>query len=406
MLRILNRILLGGLFFALVAQAEKGSDPSDSETDENFRPRAMVDRLEKTNETKTSALGRESSSKSTGLTKSKKNKAGRKALLAKKAGSAAANASQNKSVVLSPTGQLRQEDLQRTQALPNYSSGSQNANNLAPLASALPGLMGSGSGCEGASNEGSSRSCDRVSPDEALIARAKEAIRQKPPCAIPESPRKVVFGFTGLGGDGWMSGMVKGMTGRQPVDYRSYSWHSSSTDELTPAALCAFALATKPYRSGTGQIVYNSISAVGHSFGGAGARKLAVILGKLGVSLDMVSTADAREPSTTLSGNRPNWARPCNVGRWLNFYETASNLRGYSITGTENIRVNCPGTGLAPHMQIVGAATVANETAEALSELSSCRTDYAQAGSGGDYCNGAGLMNFAELPADSGQGVN
>ena len=187
------------------------------------------------------------------------------------------------------------------------------------------------------------------------------------------SPKKVVFGFSGLGGYPWSGGLIRGMLGRSSnnnVDFHYYAWDSVSRGQLTDAVRCAYELATKPYRTANGQVVYNSITVLGHSFGGGAAYRMAANLQKLGVRVDLVATADARDAANCIRGCMPNWGRPNSVGQWLNFYQKNSMLVGYQIGGAVNRNIG------GNHMTIPASSRLRASVSSAMSGMSTCRSGY------------------------------
>ena len=235
--------------------------------------------------------------------------------------------------------------------------------------------------------------CQSVRQDPAMIAQVKQYIRQnKMTCnsTIPSSPKKVVFGFAGLGNElmPWMPATIKGMTGgvnSNQMDFEYYSHNAIDASTLTQPVVCAYQMATRPYHNAAGQTVYNSMNIVGHSFGGDAAHRLAVMLGRLGVTVDTVVTADARQPYTM--ANQPNWGKPCNVARWDNYYETAGgmNLPGFRIPGTNNLEVG------GNHMTIPSDPNLQADTFKLLTQSPTCKANPGEdvfAGPGGG-CSGA-----------------
>lgn len=246
------------------------------------------------------------------------------------------------------------------------------ASSVSPLFAMPAASNGGVSYTETPSVQAASGSCQRIGIDRRLLDEVKNhptpgqlRCRQN----APARPQKVVYGFSGLLGDWWMSGIIQGMAGGAPVHFEYYPHHQVSDQYLMDSARCAYEMATKAYRVG-GRTVYNPISIVGHSFGGDAAHRLAVMLGKLGVAVDMVVTADARQPWTL--ANKPNWGRSCNVARWDNYYETAGgmNLPGFAIPGATNIHVG------GDHMSIPSNGILRNNTRTALMNMPDSRPSY------------------------------
>lgn len=187
-------------------------------------------------------------------------------------------------------------------------------------------------------------------------------------------PGKIAFGFTGLMSYPIFLPAIKGMMGssRNQTEFHGYAWDSVSRHRITDAARCAYEYATTPYYDRDGRPVYNTIIVLGHSFGGGAAYKMAHSLQKLGVSVDLVATADAREPENCLRGCSPNWGRPHSVGRWLNFYQLGG-LRGFQIGGAQTNRF----VAGHDHMSIPTSATLRNAVSSAVHYMPSCRSSYA-----------------------------
>lgn len=194
----------------------------------------------------------------------------------------------------------------------------------------------------------------------------------------PATPKKIVFGFAG-----WLSyltsyGLIHGMMGNAAdasVEFHYYPWNGAYRDNLTDAVRCAYELAVKPYRLRDGRVAYNRIVSIGHSFGGNGAHDLAAALGKLGIAVDLVSTADARDPGNSPGAYAPSWARPHNVTRYLNFYEKNDAIfPGFPVAGAENVRIG--GVHLTAPMQ---PATV-QMTESALAGMRTSRASFSRVG--------------------------
>ena len=144
----------------------------------------------------------------------------------------------------------------------------------------------------------------------------------------PARPKHIVFAFSGLMSHGWAKAMLRGVVGNtKPEDFQFhyYPWDGSSSTFLTDSARCAFELATKPYRTPSGKIVYNTIMVTGHSAGGLGASNLAEMLDKMGVDVDLAVYND------TMVRNRPRNVRRCTA-----FYQRTAGISGHPVNGCEN----------------------------------------------------------------------
>lgn len=155
------------------------------------------------------------------------------------------------------------------------------------------------------------------------------------------------------------------------VHWKYYPKEAALNEQLTPATRCAFELATKPYKNKEGKTVYNTITLVGHSFGGDAAFKVANTLRKLGVRVDLVLTTDPRQSLD--AAKRKTFSRPDSVDRWVNFYQQNDPLlKGFPVDGADNVNISDSGAwhGLAPHAEVVRA-----RAAKEVMGLPSCKAD-------------------------------
>jgi hypothetical protein len=188
----------------------------------------------------------------------------------------------------------------------------------------------------------------------------------KPP---PDRPKRIIIAF-----DGWLIGyspfnnwllqagmypfipiggamlrnMVHPAIQQDPAGtHYEYFHEKSSIGSVNTAFKCALALATTGYRGRDGQIIYPTITVVGHSFGGAAAADVVRKLNSVGVSADFVSTADPR--GRDLRGGFVNDRRY--NGMWMNFEQQNDGLPGFSVAGANNYNLSRYG---ANHFNIPG----------------------------------------------------
>lgn len=236
---------------------------------------------------------------------------------------------------------------------------------------ALAGIVGTGAilneldGGMGASNDKAARPGDINSKTDAQTKCASEA---------PAKPGRIIIGFEGLGGYAYGGGLYRNMltpANNLPRTQTHYYSQAMVTDDtLSDAVRCAYELATKPYKTKDGKTVYNSITILGYSYGGHAASQAVENLRKLGVSVDLVVTAD---PRTKWSDPTVRFNKPNTVGKWVNYYETLDlPLRGYEVPGAQNVHI----PGFVPHVVLTSNSTVYNGTADLLKNVPLCRADW------------------------------
>jgi hypothetical protein len=230
--------------------------------------------------------------------------------------------------------------------------------------------------------------CQNTGRDDGLRARLKAAGSD---CQVPPSPRRIVIGFPGADPGFLLSPLIRGM----PGSANNVDFHMFATNDREGALRCAFVLATRPYFTPDGKVVYNSISFVGHSNGGGTAVHVAQDLGKAGVSVDLIVTADPYTQGAPLRE-----ARPCNVARLDNYYENnGTGLFQYSgdvVRGANNIPM------CSDHLSLPGEGLVRDNTTTALNRLSVCRERFDSATPlAGEQSCGAGLAPVVTRQAAS-----
>jgi hypothetical protein len=179
----------------------------------------------------------------------------------------------------------------------------------------------------------------------------------------PTRPKHIVFAFSGLMSHGWAKPLLRGVVGNtKPEDFQFhyYPWDASSNIFLTDSARCAYELATKPYTTPSGKIVYNTMMITGHSAGGLGASNLAEMLDKAGVDIDLAVYND------TMVRNRPRNVRRCTA-----FYQRGAGIEGHPINGCQNRLIG--GCHLSIPMEPETKITTANN----LKAIGICKTDFA-----------------------------
>lgn len=153
------------------------------------------------------------------------------------------------------------------------------------------------------------------------------------------------------------------------VFWKYYDKESESKEELSPAVRCAFELATKQYKDKSGKPVYHTITLVGHSFGGNATYKVAAMLKRLGVRVDLVLTTDPRQPVSAAS--RDNFSRPQSVDRWVNFFQRNDPvLKGFPVDGAENVDISETGVW---HGQAAHTDQVRKRASDEVSALPACK---------------------------------
>lgn len=236
---------------------------------------------------------------------------------------------------------------------------------------ALAGIVGTGAilneldGGLGAADDKAARTGDINSKTDAQKKCAAEA---------PEKPGRIIIGFEGLGGYAYGGGLFRNMltpANKMPRTQTHYYSQAMVTDNtLSDSVRCAYELATKPYKTKDGKTVYNSITILGYSYGGHAASQAVENLRKLGVSVDLVVTAD---PRTKWSDPTVRFNKPNTVGKWVNYYESLDlPLRGYEVPGATNVHI----PGFVPHVVLTSNNTVYNGTADLLKNVPLCRSDW------------------------------
>ncbi|MGE3262065.1 MAG: hypothetical protein AB7K68_09820 [Bacteriovoracia bacterium] len=240
------------------------------------------------------------------------------------------------------------------------------------------------------------------SSDEAdLYARMAKRTPEQERCLAeaPESPTRILLAFDAFGDFDYVDyyKQKKAKLSEQdaeayrlsvgkavPKEYREstnihwkyYGKETSNKDALTPAARCAFELATKPYKNKKGEIVYNTIALGGHSFGSAAAYKVANVLKKLGVRVDLMVTTDPRQLPT--NGKKADTLQvPPTVGRWVNFYQRNDSLiKGFNVDGAINRDISDTGV---THAQIPQNVEVSKRIGMEIMQLPRCKADFKNA---------------------------
>ncbi|MGZ3695139.1 MAG: hypothetical protein ACXWQO_13415 [Bdellovibrionota bacterium] len=239
----------------------------------------------------------------------------------------------------------------------------------------------------------------RLVADKKLLAEISKRTPAQEQCVgdAPKSPSRIVLAFDSFASFDYvdyyqkqgkelnekeLDAFKKGSAISQKVreegrDIPGYHWkyypkENTETEELSPAVRCAFELATKPYKNKQGQIVYNTISLVAHSFGADAVSKVASTLNKLGVKVDLVLTTDPRQSVNAL--NRVTFQKsPTGVARWVNFYERNDPiLAGFPVDGAENVNIS---EGGAWHGQAPQDALVRARSSKEVMGLPRCKSD-------------------------------
>ena len=258
----------------------------------------------------------------------------------------------------------------------------------------------------------------------ALLGRPT-AYQEKCRREAPSKPSRIVLGFDGLmsynpigeatvrawGPSGalnppignLMNDMIGRGAARAPdVHFKYFSQMTVGSHFITDPVRCAYELATKPYPNpdGSGKPVYSTITILGYSFGGYAAKQMAAQLKKLGISVDLVMTADPRVKThnVLLDGLfSMHYDIPTNVDRCVNYYEKNDfgglGLVGYPVRGCRNIDVSHTG---AWHLGIPKLPEVQNGIAREVSRLPACRTTYSESASYGRTPAGCGTSRLSE----------
>jgi hypothetical protein len=238
----------------------------------------------------------------------------------------------------------------------------------------------------------------------------------------PSKPSRIVLGFDGLASynplgeamvrahgpkaayanpyapiGNLMNDMIGRGAARAPdVHFKYFSQMTMATHFVTDPVRCAYELATKPYPNpdGSGKPVYSTITILGYSFGGYAAKQMAAQLKKLGISVDLVMTADPRvkTQNVILDGLfSMHYDIPTNVDRCVNYYEKNDfgglGLVGYPVRGCRNIDVSDTG---AWHLGVPKLPEVQNGIAREVANLPRCRTSFSESSSYGRTAGGCG----------------
>lgn len=191
----------------------------------------------------------------------------------------------------------------------------------------------------------------------------------------PDKPGRVVIGFDGLGAANTTQPLKRNLINpsleKTPRVHALYFSQASITDGvLSDAVRCAYELATKPYKTKSGKIVYNSVTIMGYSYGGHAASQLVETLKRLGVSVDLVATVDPRTkwrvPATPTFDSSQS-----TVGKWVNFYQSNDLIMpGYPVSGAENIQIG------GFHLGATGIEELKNRVRGDVARLPACRASY------------------------------
>lgn len=193
----------------------------------------------------------------------------------------------------------------------------------------------------------------------------------------PSKPGRIVIGFDGLGGKSvlgqpLLNNMIMPATrANKNVYHQYYSQADIDSDTLSDSVRCAYEWATKPYKNSKGETVYSTLTIMGYSYGGHAAAQLADNLKKLGVNVDLIITADAREKWAAGPGH---FAKTGNIKKWINVHEGLDpmGLVGATVDGGENINV----TGKAIHGNITKTDAIQNAIQTNMSQMPRCRIGY------------------------------